>query len=396
MMPPQATGSFIKKAWSAWKKGDVADAQRLATSLSETADGRHLLLLCAFVKGDYEAALDHYGAIDQSYPRYAELDEPVVEAYLHLTRYAEAERFARARTMKRDVCDTLADRNKQPLKVTLNSLTEIPFSEHPLSEYFPGFETEIEGKKVVAHIDTGGTFLHMGTDRAEKMGIKLTRRSEGYHGTQRVKTYHGIVRSFRLGDALLKNVPIVALPSLVDQQDFIIFGTSILEQFLSTLDYPNKRLVLSPRNAPDLKSQHLAMLPENHVQVPFHMWGDHYMLARGGVGEHRNLNFFIDSGLVSLHPDGKGGMRQASFWSSMANYKKWGLNPNDVREGVLESPVPLSLGPLEQSDLLFLARDKVPYGLFGGIQIHGLLSHAFLKQYTWTLDFERRRYIFGL
>lgn len=120
------------------------------------------------------------------------------------------------------------------------------------------------------------------------------------------------------------------------------------------------------------------------------------MLARGGVGEHRNLNFFIDSGLVSLHPDGKSGMRQASFWSSMANYKKWGLNPNDVREGVLESPVPLSLGPLEQSDLLFLARDKVPYGLFGGIQIHGLLSHAFLKQYTWTLDFERRRYIFGL
>lgn len=396
MMTPQDTKPVLEEAWSAWKKGDVADAQRLATSLLETADGRHLLLLCSFVTGDYEEALGHYGAIDQSYPRFAELDQPVIDTYLHLSRYGEAERFARARTMKRDICDTLADCGRQPPKVTLKSLTEIPFAEHPLSEYFPGFETEIEGKKVVAHIDTGGTFLHMGTGRAEKMGIKLTKRGEGHHGTQRVDTYHGIVRSFGLGAVLLENVPIVALPSLVDQQDFIVFGTSILEQFVSTLDYPNKRLVLSPRSDPNLQRKHLAMLPENRVQIPFYMWGDHYMFARGGVGEHRNLNFFIDSGLVSLHPDGKGAMRQASFLSSTNNFEEWGLNPDEVRKGVFESPFPLSLGPLEQTDLLFLARDKVPYGLFGGIQIHGLLSHAFLKQYTWTLDFERRRYIFGL
>lgn len=119
------------------------------------------------------------------------------------------------------------------------------------------------------------------------------------------------------------------------------------------------------------------------------------MFARGGVGEHRDLNFFIDSGLVSLHPDGKGGLRQAAFWSSRSNYERWGLDPVEVRKEVFESPLPLSLGPLEQSGHLFLSKDKVPYGRFGKTQIHGLLSHAFLRRYAWTLDFDRHVYIFS-
>jgi hypothetical protein len=40
-----------------------------------------------------------------------------------------------------------------------------------------------------------------------------------------------------------------------------------------------------------------------------------------------------------------------------------------------------------------MAKDKVPYRPFGGVRIDGLLGHAFLKNYTWTLDFDRRRYL---
>ena len=282
------------------------------------------------------------------------------------------------------------------MKVALERLVVVPFTEQSISEYLPGFEAEIDGQKTVAHVDTGGTFLHMGTHRAEEFGINLSRGGEGYHGTERVETYHGIVPSFRLGSAFLENVPVVALPSLKGGEDFIIFGTNILQLFLATLDYPNRQLILSPRNDLDLRQRHLAMLPENGVEIPFYIWGDHYMFARGGVGEHRDLNFFIDSGLVSLHPDGRGGLRQAAFWSSRSNYEKWGLDPDEVRKEVFESPLPLSLGPLEQGGHLFLARDKVPYRRFGKAQIHGLLSHAFLKRYAWTVDFDKHVYIFSV
>jgi hypothetical protein len=32
---------------------------------------------------------------------------------------------------------------------------------------------------------------------------------------------------------------------------------------------------------------------------------------------------------------------------------------------------------------------------FGGVRIDGLISHAFLRRYVWTIDFEARQFRFG-
>jgi len=391
----QEASFTIEHAWTAWRNGNVSDSQTLARSLPLSPERQHLLFLCAFVEGNYEKALLYYAEIDPSYSRYSELSRPVVEAYLHLSRYPEAESFAQKNQMEEGIVRRLMGRTKHPLKVTLTTLTEIPFAEHKLADYFPGFEAEIQGKKVIAHIDTGGTFIHMGLDRAEELGIELVESSEGKHGTRSVTTYFGIAKSFQIGDALFENIPVVVVPTLTGSQDFIIFGTKVLQQFLSTLDYPNKRLFLSPRKSPELRKKHLEMFRKNRVEIPFYMWGDHYMFVRGSVGEHRNLNFFVDSGLVSLHSDGKGGVKQAAFWALAEDSEKWGLSSDVVSEEVFESPLPLSIGPLKQSGLLFLAKEEQPVESLGGIRIHGLLSHAFLKKYTWTLDFDLQRYLFS-
>ncbi|MEW6744214.1 MAG: retropepsin-like aspartic protease [Planctomycetota bacterium] len=387
--------AVIQDAWAAWTKGDVLQAETLAMQASETSAGRHLLFLCALVKGEYERALELHQSIEPSYARRAELDDPVVQAYLHLSRYSGAETFARARGKDRTLCSFLAARAEDALAVTLEDMTEIPFADHPLSDYLPGFEAEVNGTQVVAHLDTGGTFLHMGPDRAKALGIDLGFRGEAaYHGGQTVQSYEGIARTFSVGEALLENVPVVALASLVEQWDFIIFGTNILEQFLSTIDYRSERLILSPRGDPELRKRHLALLGTQAIEVPFFLWGTHYMFARGRVGDRDDLNFFVDSGLVSLHPDGKGGVRQAAFWAAQADLEAWGLDPELVRKGVFESPVTLSLGPLQQRGLLFLAQGRPPVTSLGGVRIDGLLSHAFLRNTTWTLDFEKHRYLF--
>jgi len=285
---------------------------------------------------------------------------------------------------------------ENPLKVTLDKLTVIPFAKGQLHEFFPDFEVLLNGEKVIAHVDTGGTFLHMAPVRAEKLGIELIPGAKGFHGSRRVDIYHGIAKTFRIGDVLLENVPVGALASLVGQEDFIIFGTNLLQQFLSTLDYPNKRLILSPPDNSQLRKEHLAMLPANQVKIPFFMGGDHYMFVRGGVGEHRNLNFFIDSGLVSLHPS-KEGLRQAAFTAPPNSFIKWGFKPEEVKKRIFESHLPLILGSLEQEGHLFLAgkEEKDSWGKFEEVRIDGLLSHAFLKQYVWTIDFSERIYIFS-
>lgn len=398
--PDQAADvdSPTSEAWQAWEAGEIQQAHQLALRLAELSPGnheaRHILFLTAFVSGRYEEALGHFEKIDEAYARRSELDKRVIDAQVHQGRYADAERFARKNDMPAWMVTMLGERRQRPLRVTLTDLTIVPFASHPLTEYFPAFEAHVNGKPTVVHIDTGGTFLIMGPDRAKKLGIEVKEAGKGFHGATETTKYEGLARRFQLGAAVLENVPAVVLPTLTGHQDFVIFGTNVLQQFLSTLDYPGGRLILSPKGDATQRAKHMKMLPPDRSRVPFFMWGDHYMFARGAVGKHKNLNFFIDSGLVSLHPSPKGGLRQAAFSTSKERLLEWGIHEDEVAKNVIELPVPLSLGSLKQDNLLIVP-GKVGTSPFGGVRMDGLLSHAFLKEYAWTLDFENREYVFS-
>lgn len=395
---PQNPTILKAQTWDAWKSGEIDQAAELAAKLiefeDEASEGRHLLFYSDFVKGDYKKALNHYKNIDPAYAKYGELDNTVVDVYLHLGRYAEAEQFAQARVMKQGFCKRLRSVKERALKVALDKLIVIPFAGVEKSEYFPDFEVEINRQGVIAHMDTGGTFLIMPPDRAKELGIELTRSAEAFHAPPEAEVYYSIAKSFKLGKALLENVFVVGLLYLVAEGNYIIFGTNVLQEFLSTFDYPNKRLILSPRNNSQLRKEHLPMLPEDLVNIPFYMWGDHYMYARGALGEYKSLNFFIDSGLVRIFPDGKGGSRQAAFMAPKNKLAEWGYKSEDIEKGVFESHLPLFLGSLKQDGLLFVTGGFWMW-LFEGMRIDGLLSHAFLKKYTWTIDFSNRKYIFS-
>jgi hypothetical protein len=399
------TGSLIageddlkSRAWTAWEKGEIAKAGQLASEMtkskSEVSSALHLLFLKAFMEGDYEEALRLYLKIDKGYERYNQLDKSVVNAYLHLNRYEEAEKFAISKKMEAREISRLKQLKDNPFKAHLNSLAIIPFATGPLNDYFPGFEAELNGQKIITNVDTGGTYLHMSPARAEEFGIELMPFGKGRAaGDAQTDLFHGIAESFRLGDVEFENVPVMAVAALKGQK-FIIFGTNILQEFLSTLDYPGKQLILSPRNDAGQQKQHLDMLPENHAEIPFYMWGDHYMFARGAMGEFKDLNFFIDSGLVLIRGDENGNPRQAAFTTHAEMYEEWSFDTEEVKNKWIKSPLPLSLGPLSQEGH-YLTTSGQPFGPFGGVKIHGLLSHAFLKQYTWTIDFAKRVFLFS-
>jgi len=256
-------------------------------------------------------------------------------------------------------------------------------------------QADVNGKPTVVHVDTGGTFLVMGPNRAKELGIEVKEAGKGFHGATETTVYKGLAKRLQLGAAVLENVPVGVLPTLTGHQDFVIFGTNVLQQFLSTLDYPGGRLILSPKGDAMRRTRHMEMLPRNRTRVPFFMWGDHYMFARGAVGEHQNLNFFIDSGLVSLHPSPTGGLQQAAFSTSKERLLEWRIPEDEAAKNVIELPVPLSLGSLKQDNVLIVP-GEVGTSPFGGVRMDGLLSHAFLKEYAWTLDFENREYVFSV
>jgi len=397
----------LKAAWSAWRNGEIAEAERLAGAQPRTDEGRHLLLLCAFVQGKYEAALSYDQEISPSYPRSDELNEPVAMAYFHLGRYAEAGRFAQEHKITgspENIDDALLDfilvTADHPLKVSLDRVTIIPFAREISANYFPPFPAEINDQKITVHLDTGGSFLYMGPKQAKKLGIEALRCSPVFFNTGKgyrsnYEMCSGIARTFHLGDALLENVPVTIIPTLDLPINYAIFGASVFEQFLTTMDYPAKRLILSPRNNPELRRKHLEMLPQDTVEFPFYLWGVHLMFAKGGVGRDQNLNFVVDTGLVDFRWDKKLRLRQAAFIAPKEKYIKWSGAPVSNREKQ-HFEGSLSLGPLEQDDcIITLERPGLTLmGDLGGVRIDGFISHGFIKNYSWTLDFNERKYFF--
>ena len=100
------------------------------------------MTLCAFVKGEYAEAVQHYARIGPSYDKLEELDDLIVQGYLHQRRYADAVRFARDRELPKNARERVEDLARKPLRVTLRKATVIPFANHQLAPFFPAFVGE--------------------------------------------------------------------------------------------------------------------------------------------------------------------------------------------------------------------------------------------------------------
>jgi hypothetical protein len=391
-------GSAVESAWKSWADGDVELAEAAALAAAPSLERDRLLFNCSYAKGDYERALKIYAGLGPSSAKLRQLDEPVIDAYLHLGRYADAAGFARRRNApewQRDLLDSCA---AHPMRAALEGTTILPFVEVPLmgvdfSDSLPGVAVELEGDRLVAHFDSGGAYLVMSPDRARSLGIELIEGEKDFAALSWGKMYYGIARSFRIGDALLENVPVAAAPQLKGDMDRVYFGTCILERFFATVDYPSRRLILSPRGDEGLQAAHLALLEGSRTETPFYLWGDHFMFARGGIGDRKDMNFFIDSGLFFALVDEGGAIRLGSLLATRENCLRWGMSRAEAEKGYFECRSPVSLGASRQEGAYFIAGPMDVIGKnLGGVRIDALLSNGFLGRYAWTIDFDRRVY----
>ena len=73
----------------------------------------------------------------------------------------------------------------------------------------------------------------------------------------------------------------------------------------------------------------------------------------------------------------------------------WGvIEAGDSREFV-PLGLDLFLGSLGQSGHTAMNAPTAPVTSLGGVRIDALISHAFLKTYAWTIDFDARHYVFS-
>ena len=385
-----------------WRNGDIELAERAALAASDSPESDRALFDCAFAKGDYARALDLYLKLAESRPGRAgraALDDAAIEAYIHLGRFSEAADLAsvrKAAKWRRELLDAHA---AAPLRARLEGTTIVPFEAVPLmgvdfSDSLPGVAAELDGERIVAHFDSGAAFLVMSPQKAKSLGIELRGGERAFAALSWERMSYGIAKSLRIGDALLENVPVAAAPQLRGDLDRVYFGTCILERFYATVDYPSRRLILSPRDDERLKAEHLAMLAGDRSEIPFYLWGDHFMFARGSVGDERDLNFFIDSGLFFAIADEGGAVRRGSLLAAPDECRRWGMSAAEAEKGYFECRSPISLGPSAQEGGAYIVAGPMDVieENFGGVCIDALLSNGFLRNYAWTIDFDRRAF----
>ncbi len=389
----------FEEATAAHAAGDFARARVLAREVVADGDSSlealRGLAEVEYLLGDYAAAEPLLNQVVKEAGRRVDprVDAEVALAlvYLQTNRYEEASRlFAGIEAIDLPIWELMRSfGDEPPYRLDWGGASEVvlPFVQTTIWE-LPCVRLEVNGLEVAARIDTGGELLTLSPDVADALGVVPVARAEGeFAAGARGEIGYGRVDTVRVGPLKVEGVP-VAVMGL----ERPVLGTGLLRQFLATLDYPRGRLVLRPPSS---------VLPDGGVEVPFALAATHLLLARGALDDHELLTFIVDSGL-----EDEGG---ASVALPRATLDLLGILPPPLTEEVGESgagtlsdrfgrfPVQrVGLGPLSQPDASGL------FGVFpdtwtelGGITVHGILSHGFLREYAWTLDFETMKMTFA-
>jgi predicted aspartyl protease len=387
----------LPTALAKWKDGDIEDAlictRSVESSKAKDADSKSaLLMVIAFVKGQYRESLEHYRAISRDSPNFKSTAVIAAQAAHFLHDFSLSRRLIKEGTVEDPgMVATFELFERQPLSIDFLGMDIIPFDYSIKGSHLPTADIVVEGSRIKGIVDTGGNYLAMSPSLADKLGIKSAPIGRG-RANEKPTNFHLGVASFSIGKVMATNVPVYVAESLEvpAMQGTAVFGTTFLSNFLVTIDFLRRRLILSTRDDPAARGRHLSEVPPFETSMPFYLWFDHFMFAKGSLDVHSNLNFFLDSGVTNVRRG-----REAALRTATSILRAFGYTEKELSRPFVDLHGALGLGTLRQDGLLAIHNDDFDPASFGGITIHGMISHAFLERYVWTIDFENRTYGFS-
>ena len=267
----------------------------------------------------------------------------------------------------------------------------------------PVIPIEVNGVRLNAVIDTGAPMLIVEETIAADIGIETIAKDMGEGASGSDEIAYGKADSVSLGGIDVQNVPILiasvyGFTGFYDFEVNAIVSTNFLQRFMPIMDYETGELVLVPRTE-EGKALTNQLLAEEKIleEIPFTLAATHYMYAKGAVNGYENLNVFIDSGLEDVNgraiilskptmellsipipeltavPADKAGLGDQGFETGDFGLSSYGLGDLQYSGG---------LGVYDTSDVVSVLTNGL------GIMSDALISHHYLKQYTWYMDFD--------
>ena len=319
---PSNSGLRWQIAQKEFALGELHRAElSLTPLLNEPAyavDAMYLMARLHYVQGNYVAAEMMYTALLKKDPQHLNSKFGLLYVYYQTNNYAKAKTLAltanelAAHETEKAIWTLMrAFGDQKPYQLTWKAdKAVIPFVS---MNNLPLVSLKVNGRQINALIDTGADLFTIDEKLAKSLGIKPVSSVTGvYAGGKTARTDFGRLDSLQMGEVLLRSVPvnISAFPgwTAVDErtgevrQVDAIVSTGLFQQFLATMDYPGRELVLYPRNghgriklADDLADSRQV------TEVPFVLDAAHFMIAKGAINGKPDMTFFLDSGLD--HPE---------------------------------------------------------------------------------------------
>ncbi|MBV7337503.1 aspartyl protease family protein [Chloroflexi bacterium TSY] len=396
---------ILFKLGNVWQANDVIAP--LATSLSSNLNDLQLGAKLALLTSDYQRAEMLFNrlseAADKDSDAYTAAIEGLVMVCYQSNQYAkvkELELPEEGEEIGRGMLLTFMKRFEgEPYQIewsTPEKVAHLPIiNDFAPPGALPLMEFEINGHPVKFILDTGGDRLFVDESVAQTVGIHniATRQAKyAYTGGEYVEEPLGVAERVTMGNVTLKNVPVIVAKwkAIVgeDHSDGVV-TTQILKQFLSTVDYENKRITFRERSERGLGQLLDSFGGEKPHQMPFFMTATHLMYTKGSLNGHQGMNMFMDSGLAASMP--------LVILDETADLL--GLEKNEI-EGTQYYWSPIEsygIGPLVRREAQALGNvlvEEDPYWRFGFV-FDALVSHQYLQHLgSWTIDFDTMTYYF--
>ena len=277
--------------------------------------------------------------------------------------------------------------------------TVIPFKRlDPL----PIVQIEVDSKRIFVLLDTGAAQLVLDSAFAQEQGIEPLgiQDVKGAAGGKTARSVgFGEVESVKLGEVTIRNVPVCLLQTRAWSKDFGeeingVLGTEILMQFLPTIDFLDKKIVLRIRN--DKNIEEVANMKAK-ARVPFVIIGTHAMYAQCCINKRGPVLMYFDSGMAD---DQGASLKLKGAALTDLNIEQ----PKTDREGYgAGGPAKfgyVDIAEIKVGDLVRKKQKAVYEGREGrllsvcGYKSYGIISHNFLNHYRWTIDFDNRLFLF--
>jgi predicted aspartyl protease len=253
-----------------------------------------------------------------------------------------------------------------------------------------GVEVDVNGRKLKLVLDTGAGGFVIQRSAAEKAGVEhlVDFSLHGFGDNAKLRSaYTGIAAHVGIGSVAFQDALIsVSNQEFVDIEDGLI-GTNVFSQFLVTIDFAGKKLLLDPLPGfrPDSEESLDATVPADmQGWTRFYQFG-HLLLIPTRVGESREALFVIDTGaartLISYD--------MAAEVSKLDRNEKLGLRGinGEVADVYQTGDLYLQFAGFRQKNLGMTSFDMWPQSRGIGVEISGFLGLPVLSRFAITINY---------